>query len=263
MSDSSPLVKVHVHESTGTLILNRPSKRNALTRAFIAELTQAIEDLRCERRVRAVVLAASGPAFCAGMDLQEMQETARLPNAVDLWQEDATAYRDLIESMLRLPKPIIATVGGSAVAGGAGLVLASDIVLGSPEAAFGLPEPRRGIVAGLVAPLLAFRLGAGRAGYLLMSAQLITAEFAQRMGIYHELLPGDQLWPRAHQLAGEIAQCAPEAMLITKRMLNETIGEQLVTQLAAGAAASATARTTDSAAEGLAAFLAKREPKFR
>jgi methylglutaconyl-CoA hydratase len=259
---SSTLVKIHVHEHTGTIILNRPEKRNALTRELIAQLSQAFDDLRRERRVRAVVLSGSGSAFCAGMDLNEMQETAQATNAQELWQDDATAYRDLLEEMLRLPKPIIATVGGPAVAGGAGLVLACDIVLAAPEAKFGLPEPKRGIVAGLVAPLLAFRAGGGYAGYLLMSAQLISADQALSMGIYHELLPGEKLWPRAHQLAGEIAGAAPEAMLLTKRMLNETIGEQLSTLLSAGAAISATARTTEAAAEGLAAFFEKREPKF-
>ena len=187
-----------------------------------------------------------------------MQETAKDANAQALWHEDAVAYRDLLEEMLRLPKPIIAAVGGPAVAGGAGLVLASDIVLASPEAMFGLPEPKRGIVAGLVAPLLTFRLAAGRAAYLLMSAGLIAAEEAHRIGVYHELMAGEKLWPRAHQLAGEIASCAPEAMLLTKRMLNETIGEQLATLLTAGAAVSATARTTEAAAEGLAAFLERR-----
>src|SRR3954468_10873489 len=103
-----PLLKIHVHEHTGTIILNRPEKRNALTRELIAELTQALDDLRRERRVRAVVLSSAGSAFCAGMDLNEMQETARASNAMELWQEDATAYRDLLEEMLRLPKPIIA-----------------------------------------------------------------------------------------------------------------------------------------------------------
>ena len=75
-------------------------------------------------------------------------------------------------------------------------------------------------------------------------------------------MPGEKLWPRAHQLAGEIATCAAEAMLLTKRLLNETIGESLETLLAAGAAVSATARTTEAAAEGLAAFLEKRDAKF-
>jgi enoyl-CoA hydratase/carnithine racemase len=263
MNNGAPLVKIHVHEHTGTLILNRPDKRNALTRGLIAELSQGLEDMRCERRVRAVVISGSGSAFCAGMDLAEMQETAKNSNAQALWHEDATAYRDLLDVMLRLPKPIIAAVGGPAIAGGAGLALACDIVLAAPEAKFGLPEPKRGIVAGLVAPLLTFRLGAGRAGYLLMSAQTISADEAFRMGIYHELMPGEKIWPRAHQLAGEIAGCAPEAILLTKRLLNETIGEQLGTLLTAGAAVSATARTTEAAAEGLAAFLEKRDPKFR
>jgi enoyl-CoA hydratase/carnithine racemase len=262
MNNNSPLVKVHVHEHTGTLILNRPDKRNALTRTLITQLMQGLEDLRSERRVRAVVISGSGSAFCAGMDLNEMQETAKSFNAQTIWHEDAVAYRDLLEAMLRLPKPIIAAVGGPAVAGGAGLALACDIVLAAPEAKFGLPEPKRGIVAGVIAPLLTFRLGAGRASYLLLSAQLISAEEAFRLGIYHELMSGEKLWPRAHQLAGEIAGCAPEAMLLTKRLLNETIGEHLSTLLTAGAAVSATARTTEAATEGLAAFLEKRQPKF-
>jgi enoyl-CoA hydratase/carnithine racemase len=262
MDNHAPLVKIHVHEHTGTLILNRPDKRNALTRALIGELTQALDDLRRERRVRAVVLSGAGSAFCAGMDLNEMQAASQDSNSQQIFHEDALAYRDLLEEMLRLPKPIIAAVGGPAVAGGAGLVLASDIVLAAPEAKFGLPEPKRGIVAGLVAPLLAFRLGAGIASYMLLSAQIVSAEDALRRGIYHEILPGDKLWPRAHQLAGEIASCAPEAMLLTKRMLNETIGESLLTQLSAGAAVSATARTTEAAAEGLSAFFEKRDPKF-
>jgi len=203
MSNGASLVKVHIHEHTGTLILNRPDKRNALTRALIAQLMQGLEDLRCERRVRTIVLAGSGSAFCAGMDLNEMQETAQAPNAHELWRDDAALYRDLVEAILRLPKPVVAAVGGPAVAGGAGLALACDIVLASPEAKFGLPEPKRGIAAGLIAPLLTFRLGAGRAAYLLLSAQLISAEEAFRIGIYHELMPGKKLWPRAHQLSGE------------------------------------------------------------
>src|SRR5262249_55179048 len=117
MNNHAPLVKIHVHDHTGTIILNRPDKRNARTRETVSQLMQALEDLRCERRVRAVVFSASGTAFCAGMDLNEMQATAAAPNATQLWHTDAVAYRDLVEAMLRLPKPIIAAVGGPAVAG--------------------------------------------------------------------------------------------------------------------------------------------------
>jgi methylglutaconyl-CoA hydratase len=256
------LVKVHVHEQTGTLVLNRPEKRNALSRELIADIDQALHDLHGQRRVRAVILSAAGPAFCAGMDLSEMQAASKEADALSRWHDDALVYRDLLETMLRFPKPLIAAVHGPAMAGGFGLVLACDVVLAAPEASFGLPEPKRGLVAGMVAPLLAFRVGAGRAAYLLLTARTMSSEEAHRIGLAHEVVKADQLWARGQQIAAECAQSAPEALLMTKRMLNETIGENLTTLLAAGAAVSATARTTEAAAEGLAAFLEKREPKW-
>ena len=255
-------VIVKVNLPSGTIILNRPDKRNALSRQMIADLVQAFDDLHGERRVRAVILTGSGPAFCAGMDLAEMQETAKQPDALSQWHEDAVIYRELIDKMLLFPKPIIAAVNGPAVAGGAGLVLASDIVIGTPAAKFGFPEPRRGIVAGMVAPLLNFRVGGSFAANLLLTARTIEAAEAHRLGLFHEIVKNDLLWARAHEVAGEIAQSAPESIQLTKKMLNETIGEQLATQLLLGTAASATARTTDAAREGLAAFLEKREPKW-
>jgi methylglutaconyl-CoA hydratase len=255
-------VTVKVNHPSGSIILNRPDKRNALTRQMLEDLAQAFDDLHQERKVRAVILTGAGTAFCAGMDLAEMQQTAQQPDALHLWHSDAVQYRELIDKMLQFPKPIIAAVNGPAVAGGAGLMLASDIVIGTPEAKFGLPEPRRGIVAGLVSPLLVFRIGASQAANLLLTARTIEPAEALRIGLLHEVVPGEFVWARAQELAGEIAKSAPEAIQLTKRMLNETIGEHLGTLLSAGAAASATARTTEAAREGLAAFLEKREPKW-
>lgn len=255
-------IRINVHEHAGTIILNRPQKRNALSRAMLAEISQALGDLHLERRVRAVVLTGAGPAFCAGMDLQEMHETSRQENSHTQWHEDAVQYRDLLETMWRYPKPLIAAINGPAVAGGAGLLLGCDLVVAARSATFGLPEPLRGIVAGMVAPLLHFRIGGGQAARLLLSAQSIDADEAHRIGLFHEVVEADHLWPRAVELAAECARSAPEALQLTKRMLNETVGEQLPTLLSAGAAVSATARTTEAAAEGLAAFLEKREPKW-
>ena len=178
------------------------------------------------------------------------------------WHDDALVYRDLIETMLRFPKPLIATVQGPAVAGGLGLVLACDFVLAGPRAIFGLPEVRRGLVAGIVAPLLTFRIGAGLAARLLLGGETIDAAEAHRIHMAHELVDESQLAARGRQLADDCAKSAPEALLMTKRLLNEIIGENLMTQLAAGAAVSATARTTEAAAEGLEAYASKREPKW-
>jgi enoyl-CoA hydratase/carnithine racemase len=260
---SEPLVRVSVHENAGTIILNRPAKRNALTRALIADLRQAFDDLHQEKRVRAVILTGAGTAFCAGMDLDEMRETSQQPRPHEQWRDDALAYQELVEQMLRFPRPIIAAVNGPAVAGGAGLVLASDLVIGAHDAKFGLPEPQRGIVAGLVSPLLVFRAGGGQAARLLLTAATIDAQEAHRLGLYHELVEHDRLWARGVEIARQMARSAPQALQLTKRMLNETIGESLFGLLTSGAAVSATARTTEAAAEGLTAFLEKREPRWQ
>ena len=249
---------------SGTIILNRPEKRNALSRQMLVDLAQAFDDLHQERKVRAVILTGAGTAFCAGMDLAEMRETAQQEqlHAWRQWHEDAVQYRELIDKMLLFPKPIIAAVNGPVVAGGAGLLLASDLVVGCPEAKFGLPEPRRGIVAGIVSPLLVFRVGGSQAAHLLLTSRIIEAAEAWRIGLYHEIVKNELIWARGQELAGEVAKGAPEAIQLTKKLLNETIGEHLGTLLSAGAAASATARTTEAAAEGLAAFQEKREPKW-
>jgi len=257
------LVDLKKHVPSGTIILNRRDKRNALSRESMVELRQAFEDFRQERKVRAVILTGAGESFCSGMDLGEMLATSKQPDSQSRWYDDAVQYKDLIEAMLRFPKPIIAAVNGPAVAGGAGLVLACDIVVAGEGASFGFPEPRRGLVAGLVSPLLTFRIGAGYAANLLLSARTIDAAEALRVQLFHELVKDELVWARAHAIAEECAKSAPESLLLTKRMLNENIGEHLGILLSAGAAASATARTTEAAQEGLAAFLAKRPPVWR
>ncbi len=262
---SSSAIEVKVTGNVGTIVLSRPGRRNALTQAMVDELRQAFGDLHLERRVRAVVLTGAGSAFCAGMDVRELHALADLPDGekARLWGEAAAAYRDLVVDMLELPKPIIASVNGPAVAGGAGLVLASDIVVGCDAARFGLPDARRGIVAGIVGPLLAFRAGGGTAARLLLTSALYSADEAHRLGIYHELVDHDRLWARSVELGHECAAGAPEALQLAKRLLCETIGEGLATQLSVGAAISATAHTTEAAREGLAAFVEKRDPEWK
>ena len=260
---SSNAIDVQVTAPVGTIVLNRPDRRNALTVAMLDALVEALDDLYLEKRVRAIVITGKGAGFCAGMDAREMQDSFDLPDAETRWGEDAALFRDVVVRMLEVPKPIIAAVNGAAVAGGAGLLLGSDIVLASHDAQFGLPDPRRGLVAGVVAPLLAFRLGAGQAARLALTAELIAAEEMHRIGLVHELVEHDKLWARAAEVATLCAAGAPEAIGLTKRLLGETVAETLMTQLSAGAAASATSRTTEAAREGIAAFLEKRPPQWK
>jgi enoyl-CoA hydratase/carnithine racemase len=262
---ASDAVEVRVNDAVGTIVLSREGRRNALSRSVLAQLSQALGDLHLEKRVRAIVLTGSGTAFSAGMDVHEMHSITVLPAAEQQthWGEAADEYRELVVQMIELPKPIIASVNGPAVAGGAGLVLASDIVVASEAALFGLPDARRGLVAGVVGPLLAFRVGAGTAARLMLTSSLYPAEEAYRLGIYHEMIDNDRLWARSVAIGQECAAGAPEAIGLAKRLLFETVGEQLATQLSVGAAISATSQTTEAAREGIAAFVEKREPEWK
>jgi methylglutaconyl-CoA hydratase len=230
---------------------------------MVEQLAEALDDLYLEKRVRAIILTGAGDSFCGGADLSEMRSSQEADAPEEQWGADAADFRDLLVRMLEITKPIIAAVNGAASAAGAALVAASDIVVASNTATFGLPDPRRGLVAGLAAPLLSFRLGSGQAARLLLSGQMLDAAEAHRIGVFHELTSGDTVWARAMELAKECAAGAPEAVQLTKRLLNETLGENLSTQLSAGAVMTATARTTEAAAEGISAAVEGRKPEWK
>jgi len=257
-----PLVKVKVHQSVGTISLHRDEKRNSLTRSMISDLQQAFRDLHGEKRVRAVILTASGRAFCAGLCLAEMHEIMKEDDSQERWHQDTRQLAELLVYMLRFPKPIIAAVNGPALGFGAGLILASDIALASSDASFGFPEPRRGIISGLCTPLLHFRVGGRHAARLLLSTETISAARGVEIGAYDEIVKSDLLWARGVEITKQIEGAAAEAIQLSKRTLNETVGEQLEMMISLGAAASATSRTTEAAQEGVAAFVDKREPEW-
>lgn len=258
----SDAVETRVDGHVATVLMNRPDYGNALTRSMMAELREALSDLYLEKRVRAVVLTGAGDSFCLGRDPAELGAGDDPMADMTRWGEEANEYRELLVAMLELPKPILAAVNGPALAGGAGLVIGCDAVIATELASFGFPEPKRGSVAGVAAPLLAHRLGAGMAARLLVTAATVDAAEAHRIGAFHELVNEDLLWARAFELGTEAAAAAPQAVQLTKRLLYETVGEQLLTQLSSGAIASATSRTTDSAKEGAAAADEGREPEW-
>lgn len=256
-------IEVQVAGPVATVVVSRPDRRNALTLSMIAKLREALADLHMEKRVRGVILTGAGEAFCAGRDVEEMaaaitDDEQEQRAQQEQWGKEAEECRELVVDMLSFPKPIIVSVNGPAAGFGAALVLASDIAIATPQARLGLPETRRGLVAGLVAPLAAYRVGAGPAARLLLSGELLVAKEILRMGIYHEVVPFDLAWARAAEVAATCAAGAPQAVGLTKRLLLETVGEKLLTDLSSGAAMSATARTTDAAKEGLRAFVEKR-----
>jgi methylglutaconyl-CoA hydratase len=260
---SSHSIDVKVVDEAGTIIINRPDHGNALTRSMVQQLLEAIDDLYLEKRVRAIILTGAGNSFCVGADVAEMRASKELDDPEEQWGADAADFRDLLVRMLEITKPIIAAVHGPALAAGAALVAACDLVVASHAAEFGLPDPRHGMVAGCAAPLVYFRVGAGPAARLLLTGDTIDAQEALRLGLFHELTSPDTVWARAMELAKSCAAGAPEAIQLTKRLLNETRGENLATQLSSGAVMAATARTTEAAEEGLAALAEGRTPQWK
>lgn len=261
MVKQSDSIEVKVTGCAGTIIINRTDHKNTLTRFMVRQLEDALDDLYREKAVRAIILTGAGDTFCHGVDLHEMSEEN--PEQTEQpWGDDAAAFRDLLLRMLEITKPIIAAVNGAALSGGAGLVAACDLVVAANNATLGLPDPRHGIIAGIEAPLVCYRVGPGRGTHLLLTSRTIEAAEAQQLGLFHELVESDQVWARAVEIAQECATGAPEAIQLTKRLLYETMGEQLQTQLSAGAVMRATSCTTQAAKEGITAFKEKRPPKW-
>ena len=256
------MIKTVKQNPSGTIALDYPTTRNALSREMVAALIEAFSDFHREKSVRAVILTAKGAVFCSGVDLKEWHTIAKENEPFEQWQEVASELQELVEVMLRFPKPIIASIDGSVHGMGLALALASDLVVASPSSTFELSASKLGLISGLVAPLLAFRCGGGVAAKLLLGGDSMDAVEAYRVGVVHHIVASELTWAKAHELSGKIAQCAPESIQMTKRLLNEMIGESLLTHLVSGAAAMATACTTSAAIEGLAAFSEKREPKF-
>lgn len=254
----TPLVLYEPRPPAVLLTINRPDKRNALSRALIAALAEAFERAKADAAARCVLLTGAGTAFCAGMDLSELSATILADRAV-IW-DDARTLAHLFDLIYTLPKPTIAVVNGPAVAGGAGLTTVCDLAIAAPNALFGYPEVRRGLVAALVMPHLLRQVGERMARWLLLAGELIDAAAAERCGLINAVAPPDQLLSRADEWVRSLAQGGPDALARTKVLL-QTFSRQALS-VDEAAQASAAPRLTDECRAGLNAFFAKQPPPW-
>jgi methylglutaconyl-CoA hydratase len=255
---SEPLVLREFAPPTLVVTLNRPDRRNALSRNLIAALAEAFRQARGDDAVRCVVLTGAGDAFCAGMDLAELQESLRRPGPPEespVW-DDALRLATVYDLIYTCPKPTIAAVNGAAVAGGAGLVTVCDLAVAAPGAVFGYPEVRRGLVAAMVMTHLLRHVGERAARHLLLTGELISAEEACRVGLVNAVAPAGGLRQQALAWARSLAEGGPVALARTKALL-QSFSPQAVA-LEEAAKASAAPRLTEECRQGLEAFFAKR-----
>jgi len=199
-----------------SLTLNRPDKRNALNRELIDLLHDALERADLDAEVRTVVVRGAGKDFCAGADLDELLASADR----SLTENEAAALRlgGLFTRLRELPKPVLAVVHGRALAGGAGLATACDLVLAGAGSQFGYPEIQRGFAPAMVMALLRRVVGEKVALDLVLTGRIYTAEEARAAGLVTRVVSDAKLEREAKALADSLAALSPSAVGLTKRL---------------------------------------------
>src|SRR5215467_3809544 len=200
---------LHYEKERAILTLNRPDKRNAINPPMIAELQTALDEIE-KKKVRVVIMAAAGPAFCAGMDLEMLSAIAK--QSAQENQEDSKRMAKLFRRIWSFPRPIIAAVNGHALAGGCGIATLCDFTLAVPEACFGYTEVRIGFLPAIVSVFLTRQIGDKRARDLLLTGRKVSAEEAHQLGLVSQIVGPDRLLGRASELAEQLIAVSPGSL---------------------------------------------------
>jgi len=233
------------------LRLNRPEVRNALSRELCGALIEAIRRADEDRSVGAILLEGEGSVFCAGMDLKE-----------DAGEDLGAMHAQLFSLGSTLTKPMVAAVQGAAIAGGLGIALNAHVVVAASDARFGLTETRIGLWPYAIYPAVVAAVGRRRATELALSARIIDAETAQRLGLVEHIVGSDELHTAAFDLASALAQGSAEAMANGLRYVHEIEGLELAEVLQHAVRRRAEAQASADFAEGVTAFRDKRTPRW-
>jgi methylglutaconyl-CoA hydratase len=249
---TSPLLAT-VDSGVFTLTLNRPAKRNALSSELIDLLHQGLERADLDKDVRVVVLRGAGKDFCAGADLEELLASADRSPA----ENEAAALRlgTLFTRIRELPKPVVAMVHGRALAGGAGLATACDLVVAGASAQLGYPEIERGFAPAMVMALLRRLVGEKTALDLVLTGRLLTAAEALSVGLLTRVVPDTDLEHETSSLAVRLASSSGTAMALTKELFHQLDGRTLSEGIALGARVNALARSTPDFRDAIGRFL--------
>jgi 2-(1,2-epoxy-1,2-dihydrophenyl)acetyl-CoA isomerase len=245
------------------ITLNRPERMNALAAGMREELHEALVRAAQDADTRAIVITGAGRAFCAGADVDAMEEM--------LAQRDERGFAANVEAGMRVvlairstPKPVIAAVNGTAVGAGASLAIACDLRIASEEAKIGFTFNRIGLHPDWGATYYLPRLvGVGRASELILGARILDAQEAAAIGLWHEVVPAGEFPARVAAWAAEIAAKPPLAVSAAKESLERSMWSGFQTMLDVEAAAQSACFRSQDVREGLLAFRERRTPHFR
>lgn len=244
-----------VRNGVAHVTLNRPDKRNALGAQIVGELKTALAAAEHDDAVSAVLLRGAGKDFCAGADLAQLQKIAQASVLDNL--DDAAGFAALLLQMRKLKKPVIAAVHGRALAGGAGLASACDLVLAARTATFSYTEVRIGFVPAVVMAIARRNLTEKRAFEILCTGQILSAAEAAALGFINRVCDDADFVVEVERYAEEVAQLSGSAVALTKTLLYQTDAMTFEQALRAGVEMNAIARMTPDCQRGVQKFLSK------
>lgn len=250
-------------DGIATITLNRPDRLNAITFEVYRELTDLFATLRDDKQVRVVVITGAGRAFCSGGDVRDIIGALQGRDAEGLL-EFTRLTCELIHNMRVLPKPIISSINGTTAGAGACIVLASDLRLAAEEAKIAFIFVKVGLAGTDMGAtyLLPRVVGLSKATELLMTGDFVSAQEAERIGLYNRVVPRDQLKAITNEFAEKLARGPALGLAKTKEMLNRETHMNFTSALEAEAVAQALCMQTPDFKEAHAAFLEKRPAKF-
>lgn len=252
-------IKYEINEGWIEITLNRPDKLNSFIRPMAKELQLAFEQAEDHEDIRCVILTGAGRAFCAGQDLSEVLER----NGEPLGNTVRHSYNPIILAIRELEKPVICAVNGTAAGAGANIALACDFVLAAESAVFVQSFSKIGLIPDSGGTFFLPRLvGLSRATSMAMLGEKVTSQEALDLGMIYKRFPDDQLLNEARQLAKRLAKLPTRGLGLIKQGLNESLGNDLRTQLKLEADLQTEAGKTRDYIEGVQAFVEKRKPKF-
>ena len=251
------LVLRHDDEGVTTLTMNRPQARNALSQGMLRAMIDAFIEVSIDEKARVVILAGDGPGFCAGHDLKEIKAQNYSRNYTEQLFADCA---ELMQTIIRLPKPVIAQVHGIATAAGAQLVASCDLAISSQEARFATPGVNIGLFCSTPMVSLSRNLSNKHAMQMLLTGDLIDAQNAYRMGLVNEVVDAEQLATKTMELAKKIASKSPLTVAIGKEAYYRQA--ELPLSEAYDYTKDVMVRNLEArdAQEGISAFIEKRHP---
>lgn len=250
-------VSIGKRDRIGYIIINRPEKRNALNSEVVTELKEAFAKLEKDDSVKVLVLKSSGDVFCAGADLEYLQQLQN--NSFEENLADSKHLMELFKQIYNLKKVVIAQVNGHAIAGGCGLVSVCDFSFSVPDANFGYSEVKIGFLPAIVMVFLLRKIGEAKAKELLISGNMITASQANKVGLVNWVVDEeDDLEKEVYDFATRIClHNSGTSMELTKQMISNMHSMGLDEALEYATRMNAEARNSEDCKKGISSFLKK------